>query len=56
MEEKIKLVIEIDKWAYDKLTEQGKFYGGNTLYNAIFEAVAQGKPYESKYVIKEAEK
>ena len=56
MEEKIKLVIEIDKWAYDKLTEQGKFYGGNTLYNAIFEAVAQGKPYESKYVIKGAEK
>ena len=56
MEEKIKLVIEIDKWAYDKLVEHGKFYGGNTLYNTIFEAVAQGKAYESKYVMKEAEK
>lgn len=56
MEEKIKLVIELDKQVYDRAIKYGRLNGGNTLYNTIFDAVAQGKPYESKYVMKEAEK
>ena len=53
--EKIKLVIELDKQVYDKAVEYSELNGGNTLFNSIFKAVAQGKPYESKYVMKKGE-
>lgn len=53
--EKVKLVIELDKQVYDRAIEYGGLNGGNTLFNSIFKAVAQGKPYESKYVMKKGE-
>jgi len=65
MEEKVKLVIEINKKEYDAIKnrvysireEQRKYgYATNDIVPIGWQEITDGVPYESKYVMKEAEK
>ena len=55
--EKVKLVIELDKDIYDEVNrfDNLALYGDNPFIYKILKALAQSKLYESKYVIKKGE-
>lgn len=55
--EKVKLVVELDKDIYDEVNrfDNLALYGDNPFIYNILKALAQSKPYESKYVMKKGE-
>ena len=56
--EKIKLVIELDKDIYDEVNhfDNLTLYGDNPFIYKILKTLARSKPYESKYVMKKGER